>query len=66
MEPRPGQTLVMNIDTQRQVAELDESNNSLSFEIRSLPDGSLDVPACPKSDARAADWMDKMRPRKGS
>lgn len=65
-DPQPGQTLVMKIDTQRQVAELDESNNSLSYEFRSLPDGSLDVPECPKSNARVADWMDKMRRRKGS
>jgi len=61
MTPKAGDTLLLEIDTYNQIAESDESNNKLTLEFPRLPDGRVDVPACPSVTARVSDWMAMIR-----
>src|SRR6185295_3013520 len=57
--------MVLDIDSDDNVAELDETNNYLNFEIKGRPEGGFNWPDCPQHLNQVADWEAMMRARKG-
>jgi len=56
---------VVTIDSRDEVAELDETNNSVSVEITGQPDGSFNLPDCAPQMKQVAHWEAMMREHKG-